>query len=72
MEVADLDSREVKTASFAARLHRLRIAYHSGRITDFVGVSQGLFSALAKSEDPDGFLRDRVAGQYQTREVRAA
>jgi hypothetical protein len=72
MEVAAIDSYEMKTASFAARLRRLRIAYHSGRIIDFDGVSHGLFSALVKSEDPDRFVKDRVAGHYPAQEVRAA
>ena len=69
MEVVDLDSRELRTASFAARLHRLRVAYRNGAGRDFTGVSQGLFTALANSEDPDTFLRERVDGQYPARDV---
>jgi hypothetical protein len=69
MEVVDLDSRELRTASFAARLHRLRVAYRNGAVRDFTGVSHGLFSALAKSGDPDAFLRDRVDGVYPAKDI---
>ncbi len=73
MEVVDLDSRELRTASFAARLHRLRVAYRNGAVRDFTGVSQGLFTALANCQDPDTFLRERVDGHYPARDiVRAA
>ena len=73
MEVVDLDTCELRTASFAARLHRLRIAYRNGAVRDFTGVSHGLFTALAKSRDPDAFLRERVEGLYpRTDVVRAA
>lgn len=69
MEIAELDSRELKTASFAARLRRLRIAYHNGAVRDFTGISHGLFTALAKSADPDAFLRDRVDGVFPTTDI---
>jgi hypothetical protein len=60
MEVVDLDSRELRTASFASRLHRLRVAYRNGAV---------LFTALANCEDPDTFLRERVDGHYPARDV---
>lgn len=69
MEVVDLDSNELRTASFAARLHRLRIAYRNGAVRDFTGISHGLFTALANSGDPDTFLRDRVDGFYPTKDI---
>jgi hypothetical protein len=69
MEIAELHGRELKTASFAARLRRLRIAYHDGAVRDFTGIPHGLFTALAKSADPEAFLRDRIDGVYPTTDV---
>jgi KTSC domain-containing protein len=72
VEVVELNSKHVRTAAFAARLRRLRIAYHSGLIRDYADIPPALFSALIKSEDPEAFLRERVAGRYDVKDVRSA
>jgi KTSC domain len=72
MEVVALNTKDLRTAAFAARLRRLRIAYNSGLIRDYADIPPALFSALVKSEDPDTFLRERVAGQYAEQDIRTA
>ena len=72
VDVVELNSKHVRTAAFAARLRKLRIAYHSGLIRDYADIPPALFSALIKSEDPEAFLRERVAGRYEVKDVRSA
>jgi len=69
MDVVRINSPQVEKASFAARLHRLRVAFKSGRVTDYAGVSAGLFSALTKAPDPDHFLETRIEGTYESHDV---
>jgi hypothetical protein len=72
MEVVALNTKDVRTAAFASRLRLLRIAYHDGLIREYLDIPPALFAALIKSEDPEKFLRDRVAGRYAAHDVRAA
>lgn len=69
MDVVRINSPQVEKASFAARLHRLRVAFKNGRVTDYTGVSPGLFNALTKAPDPDHFLETRIEGSYESHDV---
>jgi hypothetical protein len=70
MEVVALNTKDLRTAAFGARLRLLRLAYHSGLIRDYADIPPALFAALVKSLDPDAFLRERIAGRYATQDVR--
>jgi hypothetical protein len=72
MQVVSLNQGALRTAAFAARLRRLRIAYRDGAIRDFADIPPALFDALIKSQDPETFVRERVEGQYDERIVRSA
>lgn len=72
VEVVALNTKDVRTAAFASRLRRLRIAYHSGFIRDYLDIPPALFAALIRSEDPETFLRERVAGRYPAEDIRTA
>jgi hypothetical protein len=72
MHVVSLNQGSLRTASFAARLRRLRIAYRDGAIRDFADIPPALFDALIRSTDPETFVRDRVEGQYDEKIVRSA
>lgn len=69
MDVVRINSAQVEKASFAARLHRLRVAYKNGRVTDYANVSPGLFNALTRATDPDRFIETRIEGAYESRDV---
>ncbi|MGH8172281.1 MAG: KTSC domain-containing protein [Rhodanobacteraceae bacterium] len=69
MDVVRINSPQVEKASFAARLHRLRVAFKNGRVTDYSNVSPGLFNALTRAADPDHFLETRIEGTYESHDV---